>query len=191
MAQTPEDKTCKIASQRSGVLVAIIAAVLAGAPFYGKSLLRSRMPPVWHPSIVDRSDYIKRYLDQQREEAFVRAMSVATQLDVESGRGLPKMVARYRDAVTTLNLLDLKKVEGLNAAREEEEGKSRRFEENQTARAMADRRAQHLNSTMMVWFTLAGAIFLLLVLRSQTLPKWAEQISMVAAGAIIASWFPL
>jgi hypothetical protein len=52
MAQTPEkDETREIASGRIGVLVAVIALVLASGPFVGKAYLRSTVPPVWVPDV--------------------------------------------------------------------------------------------------------------------------------------------
>jgi hypothetical protein len=44
---------------------------------------------------------------------------------------------------------------------------------------------------MMGVFTFGAAIFLIVVLRSRTVPNWAKATSMMAAGAIIAGWFPL
>jgi hypothetical protein len=51
MAQTPEDETSEIASRSIGVLVTVIAVVLAAGPFVGKVTLRSTVPPVWVPDV--------------------------------------------------------------------------------------------------------------------------------------------
>jgi len=51
MAQTPEDETSEIASRSIGVLVTVIAVVLAAGPFVGKVYLRSTVPPVWVPDV--------------------------------------------------------------------------------------------------------------------------------------------
>jgi hypothetical protein len=189
MVHMPEDKARKISRNGRGVFVAIIAVVLASAPFLGKASLRATVPSVWVPEEHLFSSTLGFFADQ-REQAFERAMSIATQLDASGGLKSSKRIASYREAVTTLNVFCVKAEQGL-ATMEQTPWPFAAFKKSEKARQSAERRAQHLNYVMMTWLSLAGAIFLVLVLRSHALPDWAKQITMMAAGAIIAGWFPL
>jgi hypothetical protein len=80
MTDAPEGKAREITSRCTGVLVAIVAVVLASAPFMGKAYLRSRVPPVSVPA-QEVAESTEGFLEQQRTEAFDRVMSMATQLD--------------------------------------------------------------------------------------------------------------
>jgi hypothetical protein len=193
MAQTPEDETSEIASRRIGVLVTVIAVVLAAGPFVGKVSLRSTVPPVWVPDVSRdwKSVDVQDYLARQRQEAFEKAMSIATLLDKGRGRGTPKTAASYREAVALLNNLWLKSEQALKATCAEEQWPFEAFRKSEEARHTADQRAQYLNNTMMGVFTFGAVIFLIVVLRSRTVSNWAKATSMMAAGAIIAGWFPL
>ena len=59
-------------------------------------------PAIW------KSVDVQEYMARQRQEAFEEAMSTAAQLDKGRGRGSPKTMASYREAVTLLNDLWLK-----------------------------------------------------------------------------------
>ncbi len=195
MAQIPEDSPLQVRSRRLGVFVAVIAVFLGGAPYMGKAYLRSMVPPVLDPGALKINETTAmgtmQFLENQRQKAFESVMSLATQMDAGSRRGLPKKATSFREAVTTLGDLDLQVVQALKEQCAEEQWPFRMFHESESARSAAERRAQHLNNVMMASLTLVGAGFLVLVLRSHTLPNWARGISMMAAGAIIAGWFPL
>ena len=118
-------------------------------------------------------------------------MSMATLLDKGRGRGTPKMAASYREAVTLLNDLWLKSEQALKTTCAEEQWPFEAFRKSEEARHTAEQRAQYLNNTMMGVFTFGAVIFLIVALRSRTVPNWGKATSMMAAGAIIAGWFPL
>ncbi len=195
MAQIPEDSPLQVRSRCLGVFVAVIAVFLGGAPYMGKAYLRSTVPPVLDPGALKIMEQTAmdtmQFLENQRQKAFESVMSLATQMDAGSRRGFPKEATSFRKAVTTLGDLDLQVVQALKVQCAEEQWPFGMFHESESARSAAERRAQRLNSLMMAFFTLAGAGFLVLVLRTHTLPNWARGISMMAAGAIIAGWFPL
>jgi hypothetical protein len=128
---------------------------------------------------------------RQRQEAFEKAMSIATLLDKGRGRGSPKTMASYREAVTLLNDLWLKYEQELKVTCTEELWPFEAFRKSEEARHSAEQRAQYLNNTMMGVFTFGAVILLIVVLRSRKVPNWAKRTSIMAAGAIIAGWFPL
>lgn len=197
MADALRDTPRQPISQRGGVLVAFIAVVLAGAPYVGKAYLRGTVPPVLDPETIrasvreQRATGVMQFLENQRQKTFESAMSLAMQMDSGSCRGLPKKPTSLRETVATLSDLDLRVEQALKAECAEEQWPFGMFHENENARRIAERRARHLDNLMMAFFTLAGAGFLVSVSRSQALPNWAKAISMMAAGAILAGWFPL
>ncbi len=195
MTEALKDTPRQPISQRGGVLVAFIAVILAGAPYLGKASLRSTVPPVLDPSTLkimeQTTTSTMQFLENQRQKAYGSAMSLATQMDASSCRELRMKATSFREAITTLSDLDLKVEQALKAECAEEQWPFQMFHESENTRRVAERRAQHLNTLMMAFFTLVGALFLVFVLWSQTLPNWTKGISMMAAGAILAGWFPL
>jgi hypothetical protein len=52
-------------------------------------------------------------------------------------------------------------------------------------------RARDFHVFMMSVITVIASIFLVITMRSFRVPSWAKYFSMIAAGAVIAGWFPL
>jgi hypothetical protein len=192
MSDSPENRGRAIRSQFRGLLTAVVAVILGCAPFIGRTILRSTVPPVWYRGrVCYLSSVTRSFLEQKIKDVFETALSTGGQLDASNEPRSGKNLASYRQEVTLLHDLHSKFEHALQAEKVEGWQPFEALKESVEALQSAERRAQHLNNIMMAAFTLVGAVFLALVLRSHTVPGWAKGVSMMAAGAITAGWFPL
>jgi hypothetical protein len=193
MSQASEDKAREIASWRIGVLVTIIAIALACTPLLSRALLRTTVPPLRAPVIRDGSPQVRDFYDRQLKDLYQKALTKGEALDASAGTNKSRrnLADSYRENLTLLNDLHSHLEQGYRSEIAEMTFAAEALQKNKDARQSAERRAQHLNNVRMTAFTLVGAIFLVLVVRSRTVPTWAQRISMMAGGVILAGWFPL
>jgi hypothetical protein len=96
----------------------------------------------------------------------------------------------YRRSVETLDLLHVKREQAFVAI--QMENSPYLFMRTEVERrAVALNRARRFHARMMLGLTLIAAVFLVLVLPAEQVPRWAKSFSMMAAGAVMAGWFPL
>jgi hypothetical protein len=187
-----EGKVNQITAARLGVFVVTAAMILGGSPFLAKSYLRSTVPPVWIPEGVEaRAATTTQYLETERDIAFRKAIAFAGHLDSSTSNGHLTQRSGYREAVINLNRLDLRLADSLRATITETKWPLAQVIQREHARRLTQRRAQSLNRMVMACFTIAMLVFMYFVRRSQTVPRWAKEISCIAAGAVLAGWFPL
>lgn len=187
-----EGRSNKITAPRLGVFVVTIAIILGGSPFLAKFYLRSTVPPTWiSEGIEDNIATTAQYLETEREIAFKKAIALAAQLDSSTPHERLKQRSSYRDAVMNLNLLDLKLADSLRGEISEAKWELGQVIQREHARRLMQRRAQSLNRIVMACFTIAMLVFMYFVRGSQAVPQWAKEISCIAAGAVLAGWFPL
>jgi len=119
--------------------------------------------PKWSDS---RSESTTAFLKAQLEEAYKRALSLATRLDSSNHVKSQKELTTYRQAVTNLHILHTKLEMSLEATKAEECNWEFPFlKERVEAREVAATRAQHLNNLLMVVVTLQFSYCLYCVLR--------------------------
>lgn len=187
-----EGEVNKITAARLGVFVVTAAMILGGSPFLAKSYLRTTVPPMWIPEGVEaRAANTTQYLERERDVAFEKAMALAARLDSSTPHERLNQRSGYRDAVINLNRLELQLADSLKATISEMEWPLAQVIQREHARRLMQRRAQSLNRMVMACFTIAMLVFMYFVRRSQTVPRWAKEISCIASGAVLAGWFPL
>jgi hypothetical protein len=156
------------------------------------STLETPVPPTWIPEGIEaRTVTTTQYLETERETALKEAINIAGQLDSRTPHERLEQRSGYRDAVMNLNLLDLKLADSLSATIAEAEWLLAQVIQREHARRLMQRRAQMLNRIVMAAFTIAMLVFMYFVRGSHAVPQWAKQISCIAAGAVLAGWFPL
>jgi hypothetical protein len=180
-----EGRLNKITAPRWGVFVVTAAIMLGGLPFLAKFYLRNTVPPTWIPEGVEvRTATTTQYLETERDVALKKAISIAAQLDSGTPQERLKQRSGYQDAVMNLDLLDLKLADSLSA-------RIAQVIQREYGRRLMQRRAQMLNRRVMAGFTIAMLVFMYFVRGSHAVPQWAKEISYIAAGAVLAGWFPL
>jgi hypothetical protein len=182
----------KITPRRLGVLVVMAAGMLAGTPFVVKAYLRTTIPPVWLPDAkVQYAATTAQYLESERDLAVKKAMALASQLESSKPHRSINERSKYQDAVMSLNVLDLRLMDALKGTIAEGNVFLGHILEREHARRLIERRAWRLDKTVIACVTFLMGMFMYFVQGSSRVPRWAKEVSWVAAGVVVAGWFPL
>jgi hypothetical protein len=178
---------------RVGICVVIVALLVGISPFLAKAYLLSTIPPL--PPGPNLMHYYGQsstteFLRTQMDDLLQRALSDGGQLAEHCPQSKARLID-YRHSITVLKQLHLKFEQSIQATEREGCQPYKVLWTNIEVRESVMRRAQKLHALMMAGLTTVAALFLLVVLRSKRIPGWAKGFSMMAAGAVIAGWFPL
>jgi len=181
--------------RKVGVKVTAVAILISISPYLGKAYLLTTIPPirsvnVAHYSVSESTTaFLQAQLDLYRKEI----LSDGEQLG-RLAKNCPSVkgpLSAYRKAVMMLDDLRVKNEQSLKADHLEKLSSFAFGWKNVEERLSALQRAGRIHTRMMLVLTLLAAAFLVLVLPAHRVPGWAKNVSMVAAGAVMAGWFPL
>jgi hypothetical protein len=178
---------------RVGIGVVVVALLLGISPFVGKVYLLRTVPPfakLSHMHEAGESSSTTEFLRNQMEELLQRALSDGEQMAEQCSQSKARLID-YRHSIIVLNELHLKFEQSIQATERERCQPYTHYGAQVEEREAGLTEARRLHAYIMAALTLGAFLFSFIVLRSQRVPIWAKHFSMIAAGAVIAGWFPL